>query len=74
VIHRFKSSDHPEADGRIPQSGEQGWRLTFVLEGGDDYLEIEISKKGRDALIAMLAQEDEDDRKEKECTQQSLTS
>ena len=61
MIKRFKSSDCPDAGGRIPLAGEQKWDISFPLEGGDDYLELEIGKKGREALLAMLEQEVIDD-------------
>lgn len=66
MLHRFKSVGAVGADGRQPRFGEQKWTLTFPLEGGDDYLEIEIGKKGREALKAMLAQEEADDRADKD--------
>jgi hypothetical protein len=64
VIRRFRASDCPDADGRQPQPGEHKWTLSFPLEGGDDYLEVEIGAKGRAAIRAMLAQEEDDDAKE----------
>ena len=65
MIHTFRASDVPDANGRQPQSGEHKWTLSFPLENGDDYLEIEIGPRGRAALKAMLAQEEADDIKEK---------
>jgi hypothetical protein len=62
MLIRYKTSDCPDADGREPRFGEQKWTLTFPLEGGDDYVEVEIGQKGRAALLAMLKQEEEDDR------------
>lgn len=61
MIRKFRTTDHPEADGRLPQTGDQQWTLRFPLEGGDDYLEVSIGKKGRDAIRAMLIQEESDD-------------
>lgn len=61
MIRRLKTSDCPDANGRQPLADEQKWTLSFPLEGGDDYLELEIGKKGRDALWAMLIQETADD-------------
>lgn len=61
MIRKFKASDCPDADGRQPLAGEQKWTLSFPLEGGDDYLEIEVGAKGRAAMLAMLKQEEIDD-------------
>lgn len=61
MIHRIVAADAPTAAGRQPQPGEQQWTLTFPHENGDDYVEIVIGKRGREALMAMLAQEDTDD-------------
>ncbi len=61
AIIRHRASDVPDANGRTPKPGERKWTLSFPLENGDDYLEIEIGKKGREAIRAMLAQEDADD-------------
>lgn len=67
MIHRFRTSDCPDADERQQQEGEQRWTLSFPLEGGDDYLEVTVGRKGRDALLAMLAQEEADDAREEAC-------
>lgn len=61
MIHTFRSSECPGADGKPPEPGDQKWTLSIPLEGGDDYLEVEIGKKGRAALRAMLEQEEWDD-------------
>jgi hypothetical protein len=57
----FKTACCPDADGRTPLAGEQKWTLNFPLEGGDDVLFVEMGKKGRDAIVAMLRQEEKDD-------------
>lgn len=64
MLIKFKSIDCPDANGRQPLYGEGKWTMTIPLANGDDYLEIEIGKKGRDGLIAMLAQEEIDDAEE----------
>jgi hypothetical protein len=61
MIHKFKTKDAPTANGREPKFGEQQWTLTFPHENGDDYIEIILGKKGRDAVKAMIAQEEKDD-------------
>lgn len=60
MIYRFKTKDCPDADGRQPQSGERKWTLDFQLEDGGR-LYVEMGRKGRNALIEMIAQEDADD-------------
>lgn len=65
MIQKFKTEDHPSANGRLPEPGERQWTLTFPLEGTDDYLEVCIGKRGHDALIKMLVDELSDDAKER---------
>ncbi len=65
MIHSFKTSDCPDADGRVPQPGEQKWTLSFPLEGDDDYLEVQIGAKGRESFLRMLEQEKKDDEAER---------
>ena len=60
MIIKYKSADHPEANGRKPQPGDLRWTLSFPLENGDDYLELEIGRKGREAILDMLNQENKD--------------
>lgn len=58
--YRFKTKDCPDANGRAPQAGEQKWTVYFPTEdGGRVY--VEMGKQGRDAMLSMLAQEEEDD-------------
>lgn len=57
MIHKYKTLDCPDANNRTPESGEQKYTLNFSLESGDDYLEIEMGKKGRDSILRMLTQE-----------------
>jgi hypothetical protein len=66
MLRKFRAIDSPDANGRQPQFGDQKWTLTIPLENGDDYLEVEIGKRGRDGLLAMLRQEEEDDADEGE--------
>lgn len=61
MIKVFKTTDHPAANGRNPQSGEVRYVFTFPLENRDDYLEVHTGQKGRDALLRMLKQDEEDD-------------
>jgi hypothetical protein len=60
VLYHFKAYDCPDANGRQPQHGEQKWTLSFILEG-EDYLEVEIGRKGRKAIRDMLLREEADD-------------
>lgn len=66
MLIKYRTMDAPEANGRTPISGEARWRLSFPLENGDDYLEIELGEKGRRAILDMLAQETEDDQRSSE--------
>lgn len=56
MIYTFRTKDHPEANGREPQAGDQGWTLTFPLEEGG-FLFVHTGRTGRDAMRAMLAME-----------------
>ncbi len=55
-----KTKDHPEANGRQAQPGEQQWILMFELENGER-LNILIGKLGHDAIKSMFEQEEIDD-------------
>lgn len=59
-IYSFRTKDHPEANGRRPQNGEQAWTIDFTLEDGGK-LYVKMGKVGRQALKDMLAQEEADD-------------
>lgn len=50
---RLRSSCHPEANGRLPESGDTVWTLTIPLESGEK-LYLEMGKKGRDTLFGMM--------------------
>jgi hypothetical protein len=63
MLHRFKTQDCPDANGRTPDAGELKWTLTFPLENGD-ILHVEIGERARDALRWMMRQEERDDRNE----------
>ena len=52
--------DSPDANGRLPETGETKWRLKFPLENGDQ-LELSIGQNGHDALQEMPAQEAAED-------------
>jgi hypothetical protein len=60
MIHRFKTIDCPDANGRKPQHGEKRWVLRFPLEGGD-IIEVVMGKEGRAAILTLLKAEDEKD-------------
>jgi hypothetical protein len=60
MIHQYKTIDCPDANNRIPKDGDYKWTLSFPLENGDDYLEVEIGKRGRDAILAMLSEDERD--------------
>jgi hypothetical protein len=50
---RFRTSDHPEANGRLPKSGELGWTFLFHLEDGRT-LFLEMGLRGRAQLESVL--------------------
>lgn len=58
VVYRTK--DHPEANGRKAQIGEQQWVLTFPIDDGRT-LRVLVGKAGHAALRGMLIQEMVDD-------------
>ncbi len=57
----YRSLDHPEANGRVPnpEAKESGWRFRFPLEDGS-LLFVEVGREGREAIRDVLAQEDAD--------------
>lgn len=61
MTQTFRTKDHPEANGRRPQFGEQAWTLRFPLEDGSE-LVVAMGAKGRQSLLAMLSAEEKDDR------------
>jgi len=56
----FLTRDHPMANGRQPQPGEQAWIFTLPLQDGTT-LTVKAGRIGRDALIANAHQEATDD-------------
>jgi len=58
-IVRFRTKDHPAANGREPETGETAWTLRFPLENGRE-LHVELGRIGRDAILDMLGREDAD--------------
>lgn len=57
---RFRTKDHPEANGRTPQAGEQQWSFWFPLDDGTK-LYLSMGKEGRDNLRSLVMQEEADD-------------
>ncbi len=51
----FKCKDDPEANGRVPQIGEQRFTLTFPLETGDD-LKVHMGREGMNHFESFIAQ------------------
>lgn len=60
VYHIITTDCHPEANGRQPDPGDQGWKFNATLDDGA-ILELRMGRKGRDALLAMLMWENADD-------------
>lgn len=50
MIIIYRSSDHPEANDKEPTYEDVAYTLTIPLDNGDDYLEVHIGCKGRQAL------------------------
>ncbi len=54
-MYRFKTKDHPEANGRQPKPGEIGYRFFFPLEDGN-VLVVHTGEVGKNALAEVLRQ------------------
>ena len=50
---KFRTEDHPEANGREPKDGERGYTLRFPLEDGRE-LVVEIGQRGFDVTTNLL--------------------
>lgn len=55
-----RTKDHPQANGRQAQFGEQQWAFTFPLEDGST-LTVLAGRECRERFKAMLEQEELDD-------------
>jgi hypothetical protein len=51
----FLCKDDPEANGRIPQRGEQRFTLLFPLENGDE-LEVHMGRESMNHFETFIAQ------------------
>jgi hypothetical protein len=51
----LKCKDDPEANGRIPQRGEQRFTLLFPLENGDD-LKVYMGRESMNHFETFIAQ------------------
>ena len=51
----FKCKDDPEANGRVPQRGEQRFTLLFPLENGDD-LKLYAGRETMNHFESFIAQ------------------
>lgn len=51
MVYKFLTINHPEADGRHPKEGEEGFPLSFALEG-NGYLTVDC---GREDFVAIAA-------------------
>lgn len=61
-VTTVKCKDHPTANGRKPEFGDEVYTLKFPLEDGS-YLFVQIGTVARNAIRDMLNQQDSDDRK-----------
>lgn len=56
----LRSDCHPEAGGRRAVIGDQAWAFVIPLADGRR-LRLEMGRRGRDAMLAMLIDETVDD-------------
>lgn len=59
----YKCKDDPEANGRIPQKGEQRFTLKFPLENGEE-LKLHMGREGMNHFETFIAQMMVDDNEE----------
>lgn len=52
----YKTKDHPEANGREPQSGDSAFRLSFPLENGDQ-LFVHMGRAGFEQIAQFILDE-----------------
>jgi hypothetical protein len=55
MLYHFKTKDHPEADGRQAQKGEQAWTFWFCLEEGGK-LYLNMGYEGLKTLAGLIDQ------------------
>lgn len=55
----FRTKDSPDANGRVPVTGDIKWTLMFPLDTGEK-LYVSMGQGGRDAILSMLAEETND--------------
>jgi hypothetical protein len=58
-----RTKDYPEANGRIPQKGEQRFSLTFPLEDGQSLI-VHMGRESMNYFESFLAQMMFDDAKD----------
>ena len=46
---RFRTKDHPEANGRKPIAGEQSYSLAFPLENGETLI-VDMGQQGYEII------------------------
>ena len=56
----YRTRCHPEANGRVPVTGEHQWAFTFTLEDGST-LVIQMGREGHDDFRGFLLREELDD-------------
>ena len=62
-VIEYRTKDHPQANGRKAQPGEQQWIIRFPIEDGTE-LVVRMGKQGRDTFYGMLIAEDTEDERE----------
>ena len=61
----FRCKDDPEANGRVPQDGEQRFTLVFPLESGDS-IKVHMGREGINYFAGFLSEMMVDDAVEEE--------
>lgn len=56
----FRTRCHPEANGRVPVTGEYKWDFTLTLEDGSTLM-IEMGRETHDAFRGFVLREEIDD-------------
>lgn len=59
IIH-YTTKDHPMANGRRPEPGDQSWTFTFELADGTP-LQLHVGRECREAFRSFILREELDD-------------
>ena len=56
-LYRFRTEDHPEANGRKQERGDKVWDFKFTLEDGSTLI-LQVGKVSHDAFKSIVMQEE----------------